>query len=453
MVKRAVVGFVLAGSMMVPGAMAATPEEWEVQLKAQAKQIQELQHQVQELTQTRSGQEVERAAGHAELPGAASGEQETGLQESHFTRPYTDLTAKAPSAVGRYFQKLTGATVGGYATEQFENFESTNRTFNNQRFIVFVGRELTDRIRFYSELEFEQLASVEADPADSRGGAIEVEQAWFDYGINDALNLRFGDVLVPFGQFNLHHDDPLQELVDRPIVDRRIIPTTWTETGVGAYGEWNLAGDLRLRYEGYVVNGLNNKISATTGGLRGARGSFGSDNNNDKALVGRLSVSPGPWLDVGLAGYTGEYDKQQHRINGAALDWVTKYGPVELLGETALFDLQRGFTDSGAVVPDHLWGTYVEGRYHFWPAWLSNTFLGRGFKHPRLTGTLRYDHGVIDQFSTVANAGTFTSDRFTVGLNYRPIDDFVLKLDYEMNNGNLERGRSDGLIAAAALSF
>ncbi len=439
MVNRAVVGFALAGSVMVPLAMAATTEELEGQLKAQAKLIEQLQQQVGALQQ---GQGVSQGA-----------HQASTATDSHFTRPYTDLTAQAPSAIGRYFQKLTGATVGGYVTEELENFESSTRTFDNQRFILFVGRELNDRIRFYSEIEFEQLASVEANAADSRGGAIEVEQAWFDYGINEAVNLRFGDVLVPFGQFNLHHDDPLQELVDRPLVDRRVIPTTWTETGAGAYGEWNPVEDLRLRYEGYVVNGLNDKLSATTGGLRGAQGSFGSDNNSDKALVGRVSLSPGPWLDVGLAGYTGDYDTDNHRINGAALDWVAKHGPMEVLGEAALFDLQRGLTSSGATVPDKLWGAYVEGRYHFWPAWLSHTFLGRGFKHPRLTGTLRYDHAAIDQFSTVANAGTFTSDRLTFGLNYRPIEDFVLKLDYEINNGNLERGSNDGVIAAAALSF
>jgi len=450
MVRRLVVGIVLAGWLMPPLATAATTEELEAQLKAQAKLIEQLQQQVGELKQAQGVRQTEPPSTTA---ARAPAEELPTATESHFTRPYTDLTAQAPSAIGRYFQKLTGATVGGYATEQLENFESTNRTFNNQRFIVFVGRELNDRIRFYSEIEFEQLASVEADPADSRGGAIEVEQAWFDYGINEAVNLRFGDVLVPFGQFNLHHDDPLQELVDRPLVDRRVIPTTWTETGAGAYGEWNPTEGVRVRYEGYLVNGLNNKISATTGGLRDARGSFGSDNNNDKALVGRVSVSPGPWLDVGLAGYTGDYDHDNHRANGTALDWVAKYGPVELLGEAALFNLQKGFTSSGAAAPDHLWGAYVEGRYHFWPAWLSNTFLGRGFKHPRLTSTLRYDHAAIDQFGTVANAGTFASDRLTVGLNYRPIEDFVLKFDYEINNGNLERGSNDGFIAAAALSF
>ncbi|MBI3320192.1 MAG: hypothetical protein HYZ89_06370 [Candidatus Omnitrophica bacterium] len=449
MVRRLVMGLVLTGWLLPPPAIAATTEELEAQLKGQAKLIEQLQQQVNELKRAQAVREAERptdmaTSAHPDDAGRSA------QSDSHFSRPYTDLTAKSPSAVGRYVEKLTGATVGGYITEQLENFESANRTFNNQRFILFVGRELTDRIRFYSEVEFEQLASLEADPADSRGGALEVEQAWFDYGIHEGVNLRFGNVLVPFGQFNLHHDDPLQELVDRPIVDRRVIPTTWTETGAGAWGEWNPWNDARLRYEAYVVNGLNNTISATTGGLRGARGSFGSDNNSDKALVGRVSLTPGPWLDVGVAGYTGDYDTDNHRINGAALDWTTKYGPVELLGEAALFDLQRGLTSSGAVVPDKLWGTYVEGRYHFWPSWLSSTFLGRGFKHPRLTGTLRYDHGAIVRF---ASAGDFTSDRVTFGLNYRPIEDFVVKLDYEVNNGNLEHGNANGFVAAAALSF
>ena len=444
-------GMFLAGWLLPPLAMAATTDELQEQLNAQARLIEQLQQQVHALQQ---GQGTRQAA--APVPAATPSNIETAQApaetENQFHRPYSDLTTQGSSAVAREFQKLTGATVGGYATEQFENFESRTRTFNNQRFVVFVGRELNDRIRFYSEIEFEQLASIEADSADSRGGALEVEQAWFDYGVNDALNLRFGDVLVPFGQFNLHHDDPLQELVDRPIVDRRIIPSTWTETGLGAYGELTPWGDARLRYETYAVNGVNNKISPTTGGLRDAPGSFGSDNNSDKALVGRLSLSPGPWLDAGLAGYTGKYDSA-HRINGAAIDWTIKHHACELLGEAALFDLQRGFTDSGQVVPHRLWGTYVEGRYHFWPSWLSHTFFGQGFKHPRLTGTLRYDHAAIDQFSTVANAGTFTSDRLTFGLNYRPIEDFVLKFDYEINNGNLEHGDANGFITAAALSF
>lgn len=452
MVRRLVIWTMVIGWIAPASALAATNEELEAQLRAQAKLIEQLQLEVGALKRSRSAPQAESARPD-EGSRAALIPDSSEASDSRFSRPDSDLSAPAPGAVGRYFQKLTGATVGGYITEGLENFEGATRTFDNQRFIVFVGRELNDRIRFYSEIEFEQLASIEADPAESRGGALEVEQAWFDYGINEALTLRFGDVLVPFGQFNLHHDDPLQELVDRPLVDRRVIPSTWTETGLGAWGEWNPAEDLRVRYEAYAVNGLNSSISASTGGLRDARGSFGSDNNSDKALVGRVSVSPGPWLDVGLAGYTGDYDTDNHRLNGGALDWVIKHGPAELVGEAARFDPQAGFNGSGSAVPDHLWGAYVEGRYHWWPAWLSNTFLGRGFAHPRFTSTLRYDHAVIDQRSTAADAGTFSSDRATLGLNYRPIEDFVLKLDYEINNGNLERGHGNGLIAAAALSF
>ena len=411
------------------GQAAMTMEQLETQIKILQQQVAELK--AMQLQAAPSAPDVAQAP-------------------SRFTQPYSALATEERSPVGRAFKQLTGATVGGYLTEQLENFEGTNRTFNNQRFILFVGREVTDRLRFYSEVEFEQLASIEADPADSRGGALEVEQAWIDYGINDLVNVRFGNVLVPFGRFNLTHDDPLQELTSRPLVDRRVVPTTWTETGLGLYGSWNPSGDWNVSYETYVVNGLNDHISSAAGGLRDARGSFGIDNNNDKALVGRIAVSPMPAVEIGVAGYTGEYDKQGHRANGAAIDWRAQHGPFEMVGDAALFDLARGVNNSGSVVPDRLWGAYVEGRYRFWPQWLNGTFLARGFDDPHLTATLRYDHAAIGRF---AGAGDFSEDRFTIGLNYRPADVFVVKLDYEINNGNIERGGANGFIASAALSF
>ena len=42
--------------------------------------------------------------------------------------------------------------------------------------------------------------------------------------------------LMPVGKFNLLHDSPLNDLVDRPMVSRIIIPSTWFEAGAGIYG-------------------------------------------------------------------------------------------------------------------------------------------------------------------------------------------------------------------------
>ena len=41
---------------------------------------------------------------------------------------------------------------------------------------------------------------------------------------------------MPVGKFNLLHDSPLNDLVDRPMVWRMIIPSTWFEAGAGIYG-------------------------------------------------------------------------------------------------------------------------------------------------------------------------------------------------------------------------
>ncbi|MFO1494527.1 MAG: porin [Lysobacterales bacterium] len=60
--------------------------------------------------------------------------------------------------------------------------------------LVFSGQP-HDRISFFSELEFERAASVGAD----RGGEVLVEQAYVDYAWSDALALRAGVILVPFG--------------------------------------------------------------------------------------------------------------------------------------------------------------------------------------------------------------------------------------------------------------
>ena len=174
MVRRLIVWIALVGWLIPPRAMAATTDELEAQLSAQAKLIEQLQQQVGELKQGQAIRQTEQVPTAPTPSKTELTKERPGETESRSTHPYSDLAAKEPSAVGRYFQKLTGATVGGYATEQFESFESANHTFNNQRFIVFVGRELNDRIRFYSEIEFEQLASIEADPADSRGGALEI---------------------------------------------------------------------------------------------------------------------------------------------------------------------------------------------------------------------------------------------------------------------------------------
>ena len=60
-----------------------------------------------------------------------------------------------------------------------------------------------------------------------------VEQAYLNYQVSDALNLKGGLFLMPLGILNQTHEPPTYYGVERNEVETRIIPTTWRELGVG----------------------------------------------------------------------------------------------------------------------------------------------------------------------------------------------------------------------------
>ena len=340
-------------------------------------------------------------------------------------------------------------SLGGYADIEFENFQNRDSNFDQHRWIINLGAELGERLRFYSEYEIEH-----GGPDASGGGEAKVEQAWIDYLISDWINFRAGALLVPFGRYNLYHDSDLQDLTDRPLVARRVIPTTWTESGVGFHGGFNPKlgeyEDLSLDYEVYVFNGLDDGFSDT--GFRSATGSLGGDNNNSKSVAARLAISPFLGHESGLSGYHGKYNKLDDRISGAAFDWLSTFGPLELVGEYAYFDVdQPPATD----IAETLKGYYIQANYHFWPEFLDNTFLKEGFDDPQLTLVSRYGWVKIEDDSD-AGVGDNEESRFTLGLNYRPVPSWVFKLEYQWNrteNESLERGDNDGFMASVAMGF
>lgn len=232
-----------------------------------------------------------------------------------------------------------------------------------------------------------------------------------------------------------------------------VIPTTWTEAGAGIFGGFNPTlgsyEDLNLNYEFYVVNGLDAGFSDT--GLSGGRPGLKTDNNDDKAVVGRLAVSP--WLnqEVGVSGYMGNYDLLENDITGVGFDSLTTFGPFELINEYAYFGVEQTTTD----VANFFQGAYSQVNYDFWLAFLSDTFLGRGFKDPKLTLVGRYDWALISDDSD-ASVGNNEEDRWTAGFNYRPIDNFVFKLEYQWNHTKeeaLERGENNGFLTSVAIGF
>ena len=162
-----------------------------------------------------------------------------------------------------------------------------------------------------------------------------------------------------------------------------------------------------------------------------------------------------------MSAYIGDYDDgngQQKTITGFDVDLDYVRGPFELLAEYAYFDPDDGVNAKLEAMPDELYGYYVQANYHFWPAALNDTFLTRGFANPTMTFAMRYGMAHIgddgDDGST--NDPDNEEHRWTLGINYRPVEAWVFKLEYLFNdtdNEELEFGDADGLTFSAGFSF
>ncbi len=336
-----------------------------------------------------------------------------------------------------YLKNFTGGVaLGGYMDHEFFMTGETS-TFTSHRFIPFIFAQPVDYIHVTAEIEFEYGGFVRSGTAsgnDTDGdgeintisnsttdGEIKLEFAFMDWVISDALNVRGGVLLTPLGKFNLIHDSPLNDLTNRPIVSRQLLPTTLSESGMGIFGAF-YPEDWVVGYELYLVNGFNHRVIDGSKRLRvrGGRGSHKTDNNENKAITGRVSVSPALGVDVGVSGHHGKYDVVgEHDLSIAALDVDVQRGPVQFIGEGAMVSADVA---EGTPTAESQMGFYAQVGYHF------------GFGAIR-----RYPEGV---FTAVARWDLVDYDRdrdgddeqmATIGLNMRPVEGTVVKVDYSWN--------------------
>lgn len=190
-------------------------------------------------------------------------------------------------------------TLGGYAQIDF-NQPYVDKTKSNgkldvHRMVLLTGYKFSDDVSFVTEVEFEHVKEV------------YVEQAFINWKLNDYVNFRGGLMLIPMGIVNEYHEPVTYNGVERPNVDKYIVPTTWREIGAGFTGNIN---EIGLRYQVYVVNGfkgydgsgkLSGKSGLRSGRQKGAESTFSSPNLSYKLDYYGISN-----LKVGFAGYFGK---------------------------------------------------------------------------------------------------------------------------------------------------
>jgi hypothetical protein len=228
----------------------------------------------------------------------------------------------------RPFLKLgkTPVSIGGYVEANWQYVSTSGITVGNQfqfrRFSLFVASTITSRIKFLSEIEYENDPSGDPDQART-GPEFEIEYAAVDIELHPLLNLRGGMVVNPIGAFNQNHDGPKWEFTDRPIAMTQMLPDTWSNAGFGIYGK-DYTKDWMFGYEFYLTGGFNDSIIDNPEGktfLPAAKSNlsrFYSSASGEPLYTGKLSVRNDHIGELGLSYMGGVYNTW--RIEGTPVD-------------------------------------------------------------------------------------------------------------------------------------
>ena len=461
---RSILGALVIASLPVMPAMAAdmTPEEIKKLVdEAVEKRLQEYEH--------REGarEQKEGQAGETAQPGIGTLPEVAKERRADKQAPLSFGSSGSGRLVyAKPFVSFPKAIVGGYMDLQYRTHRNavletgypdrgTTNGYDQQRFVPFIYADITEHLKFASELEIEH--GVRGNTGQNE---ISLEFAHVDYLVNELLNVRAGIVLIPLGKFNLLHDSPLNDLTDRPIVSRLVIPSTMSETGAGLYGTFYPGRTGKVDYEVYYTTGpcgYNSSGSPRVtedGGTKNSRqrkcaSDDGFDINNGKAVSGRLAYSPMLGVEVGGSGYFGNQSATSYNpLSIYAVDWTLQKGPFELIGEAA-WAYARGnrlaipgsgfptgsFLTGGSPLnpiaphPQRLWGFYAQANYHFMPSFLTKLSPKRFGEGSTFTAVFRYDRVNLNMDNKGENAGEW--EQLSFGLNYRPIEDAVIKMSYQ----------------------
>ena len=278
--------------LLAIGAGAAEATDGE---RAQEDRIAELERTVKVLAD-----ELERTRTQMAVP------EEQELEGRHGLGP----------AASKIYTVTRGLSIGGYGEGLYQKLVDDAGGGSDKadllRMVLYAGYKFTDSIIFNAEIEFEHATT--GSTKSSSGGSASVEFAALDFLVRDWANIRAGLLLVPMGFINEVHEPPFFLGVNRPEVERHIIPSTWRENGVGVFG--SLFGG-ELEYNAYVVNGLNAQ-GFTPSNLRGGRQKGNRALAEHLAFVGKLNWSPVPGLLFGGSVYHGKSGQNQ-AVGGVAI--------------------------------------------------------------------------------------------------------------------------------------
>jgi hypothetical protein len=335
-------------------------------------------------------------------------------------------------AASKVYRSEHGVSIGGYGELLYQNFASdrddgaaARKTDEAEvlRAVLYAGYKFNERLLFNSELEFEH-GQAGAD----KKGEVSVEFAYLDYLWRPQLNVRAGLLLVPMGLTNELHEPTVFLSARRPGVETAILPTTWRETGFGAFGDVG-----PVSYRAYVVNGFD-AAGFSAAGLRSGRQSGSRAKAEDFALVVRGDWTATPGLLVGGSAYAGDAAQDLAVDAGVRIaevhgDWRFRGWQVSALAARAELSNAGAVNRARGLTGDRSLGELLRGQY----VQVGYDLLSTRPRAQRLLVFTRFE--AYDTQARVPSGFRRNPandlETWTTGLAFQPVDQVILKLDFQ----------------------
>lgn len=341
-----------------------------------------------------------------------------------YNRPFLQL-GKLPVALG------------GYAEANYQYLQedgiSEGHQFQMRRLTLFVSSSISKRIKFLSEIEFEDGTK-----------EINIEFASVDFEFAPLLNMRGGVVMNPIGAFNQNHDGPKWEFVDRPISATQMLPATWSNVGFGVFGK-RYTKDWVYAYEAYLTNGFDDKIidnaenKTFLPASKENKDRFEESFNGSPLFTGKVAVRNRKIGELGLSYMGGIYNKYED--DGLELDKKRRVNVYAIDFSTTLPKLNTYINAEWAWVNVNIPETYTEqfgrkqqgGFIDFVQPVIKKPVFG--FEKSVINAALRLEYVDWNKGKFKSTGDNISDDVFSIvpAISWRPTAQTVIRLNYRYN--------------------
>lgn len=331
----------------------------------------------------------------------------------------------------------TPVSIGGYVEANWQHLGTDGVTeghqFQMRRLTLFIASGIYKRIKFLSEIEFEDGTK-----------EINIEFASVDFELHPLLNFRGGIVMNPIGAFNQNHDGPKWEFTDRPFSATQLLPATWSNVGFGMYGKL-FKKNWVYAYEGYLTNGFDDQIIS---------------NDQNKTFLPASKLNP---------------DRFEESFNGRPLTSIkvaVRNKKIGELGISYMGGIYNKFQDDGLTLdkkrPLNVWaldfnttisrtGTYLFAEWAFVQVDVPDTYTQQfgekqtggfldivqpvfrqpffGFEKSVINASCRFEYVDWNRGQFNETGGNIFDDFFSLvpSLSWRPHTQTVFRLNYRYN--------------------